>query len=196
MKKLLVFTLVLVAALLLLAVVAAWYIFYFQAGNASMYNMMGQMMGNQYAVPNPMPNSVWFSVVVLFIGLAAGVIGVAYYSVYPEIRRSREANNKVIQPHPDAPKVTSPLATKESWLTLMRTSKPDEKRVLEVLSAHDGVYLQKLIVKEAGLSKLKTHRIISRLAERGIVSASKTGNTNEVKLSPWLNRNEKSSETM
>jgi uncharacterized membrane protein len=71
---------------------------------------------------------------------------------------------------------------------LMRTSKPEEKRILEVLSAHNGVYLQKFIVKESGLSKLKTHRIISRFAERGIVSAMKSGNTNEVRLSPWLNQ--------
>ena len=68
----------------------------------------------------------------------------------------------------------------------MRTSKPEEKRILEVLSAHNGVYLQKLIVKETDLSKLKTHRIISRFAERGIVTATKSGNTNEVRLATWL----------
>jgi uncharacterized membrane protein len=55
-----------------------------------------------------------------------------------------------------------------------------------VLAAHDGKYLQKFIVKETGLSKLKTHRIVSRLAERGIVTAVSSGNTNEVSLSPWL----------
>ncbi len=68
----------------------------------------------------------------------------------------------------------------------MRTSKPDEKRVLEVLSSHNGAYLQKLIVKEAELSKLKIHRIISRFAERGIVTVTKNGNTNLVRLATWL----------
>lgn len=69
---------------------------------------------------------------------------------------------------------------------MVRTSNPEEKKVLDVLAGHNGTYLQKFIVKESGLSKLKTHRIISRFAERGIVSAVKSGNTNEVSLSPWL----------
>ena len=68
----------------------------------------------------------------------------------------------------------------------MRTSKPEEKKVLEVLVAHQGSYLQKFVVKEAGLSRLKTHSIISRLAERGVVSVERSGNTNQVSLAPWV----------
>jgi len=41
-------------------------------------------------------------------------------------------------------------------------------------------------IKESGLSKLKTHRIVSRFVERGIATAVKTGNTNEITLTPWL----------
>ena len=73
-----------------------------------------------------------------------------------------------------------------SWSTLLRTLKQDERRVLEVLGSHNGTYLQKFIVKESGFSKLRTHRIISRFAERGIVTAVKSGNTNEIKLADWL----------
>lgn len=46
--------------------------------------------------------------------------------------------------------------------------------------------MQKYIRKEAELSRLKTHRIISRFVERGIVSVTKSGNTNEVVLADWL----------
>ena len=56
----------------------------------------------------------------------------------------------------------------------------------EVLNAHNGKYLQKYIRNETGLSRLKTHRIIARLADRGIVSLEKTGNTNQVFLANWL----------
>jgi uncharacterized membrane protein len=52
-----------------------------------------------------------------------------------------------------------------------------------VITAHQGRHLQKYIRKEAGLSRLKTHRIIARFAERGIVSLKKSGNTNEIFLS-------------
>ncbi len=61
--------------------------------------------------------------------------------------------------------------------------------MLDVLSAHGGKHLQKLIVKESGLSKLKTHRILSRFAERGIVTVKKSGNTNEISLADWLQSN-------
>jgi len=62
----------------------------------------------------------------------------------------------------------------------------EERRVIQVLKVHDGKYLQKYIRKEAGLSRLKTHRILARFAERGLLTLEKTGNTNQVSLASWL----------
>jgi uncharacterized membrane protein len=36
------------------------------------------------------------------------------------------------------------------------------------------------------LSKLKTHRIVSRLVERGVVSVERSGNPNQASLAPWV----------
>ena len=63
---------------------------------------------------------------------------------------------------------------------------PEEQKVLSVLIAHQGKYLQKYVGKEAGLSRLKTHRIVARFAERGIVTVKPLGNTNEVTVSDWV----------
>ena len=63
---------------------------------------------------------------------------------------------------------------------------PEEQKVLTVLIAHQGKYLQKYVGKEAGLSRLKTHRIVARFAERGIVTVKPLGNTNEVTISDWV----------
>jgi len=38
---------------------------------------------------------------------------------------------------------------------------PEEQKVLNVLINHQGKYLQKYVVKEAGLSRLKTHRVVA-----------------------------------
>jgi len=46
--------------------------------------------------------------------------------------------------------------------------------------------LQKYITKEAGLSRLKTHRVVAALSERGIVQVEKYGNTNQVSLAKWF----------
>jgi uncharacterized membrane protein len=70
----------------------------------------------------------------------------------------------------------------------VKTLTDEERSVIQVLTVHDGKYLQKYIRKEAGLSRLKTHRILARLADRGIVSLKKTGNTNQVELSDWLQK--------
>ena len=50
----------------------------------------------------------------------------------------------------------------------------------------EGIYLQKYITKEAGLSRLRTHRVVAALSERGIVQVEKYGNTNQVRLVKWF----------
>jgi len=69
---------------------------------------------------------------------------------------------------------------------VMRTLKPDEKKVVGVIKVHGGNYIQKFITQEAGLSRLKTHRVVASLAERGIVRVEKKGNSNEVTLAEWF----------
>ena len=147
-----------------------------------MTGLMGQMMGNQYAQGTiaAMPSYVWASIVTLSVLVGVGVLGLVRFVAYPEIKIAAPTQATMAAPRP------SPLGVKESWETVVRTSKPEERKVLEVLAAHDGTQLQKFIVKESGLSKLKTHRIVSRFVERGIATAVKTGNTNAITLAPWL----------
>jgi uncharacterized membrane protein len=71
--------------------------------------------------------------------------------------------------------------------SVSKTLTAEERTVLDILISHDGKYLQKYIRAETGLSRLKTHRIVNRLSDRGIVTLEKSGNTNEVYLSSWLN---------
>lgn len=149
-----------------------------------MTGLMGQMMGNQYSQGTiaPMPSYVWTSILAVFVLIVVGVLGLVYYLAYPEIKIARPEQAIAAVAQSSRPDV------KESWETVIRTSKPEERKVLEVLATHDGTHLQKLIVKETGLSKLKTHRILSRFVERGIVTAVKKGNTNEITLMPWLEK--------
>jgi pyruvate/2-oxoglutarate dehydrogenase complex dihydrolipoamide dehydrogenase (E3) component len=61
------------------------------------------------------------------------------------------------------------------------------KSLISVAKAYDKVHEgQKYVGKEAGLSRLKTHRIVARFAERGIVTVKPLGNTNEVTVSDWV----------
>jgi hypothetical protein len=99
----------------------------------------------------------------------ASMVGVIYFLVLPEMKNYYES-----EPGDGASAM------------VMRTLKPEERRVVGVLKVHGGTYLQKFITQETGMSRLKTHRVVATLSERGIVHIEKKGNTNEVSLVRWF----------
>lgn len=54
-----------------------------------------------------------------------------------------------------------------------------------------GLVYQRAFLHYPGL---KTHRIVARLAEKGIVAVERSGNTNQVSLGPWEEQNQQRSE--
>jgi len=98
----------------------------------------------------------------------ASMVGVIYFLVLPEMKSFASGNGK------------------DTISVVLRTLKPDERKVVSVLDVHGGTYLQKFITKETGLSRLKTHRVVASLAERGVVHVEKRANTNEVSLVKWF----------
>lgn len=199
------FAIALVAGVAALLVTVLWYVAIYQTGNSSISGMMGQMMGNNPSSTQSalsMPSYVRSLIVVLIVVSALGVAGIAYFLIFPEIRGSPQASvhadaplqhqlEETVSPKERGSKLSETQPTSAmTWPVLMKTSKPDERKVLEVLASHGGKYLQKLVVKESGLSKLKTHRIVSRFAERGIITVVKSGNTNEIALADWLHGND------
>jgi uncharacterized membrane protein len=114
---------------------------------------------------------VTVGVIILGIGV------VAYFFLFPEIRSASQTPQiGVNQAHQGS----------SSYESVLKTLNEDERKILEVLKKHDGKYLQKYIRHETKLSRLKTHRILARFAERGIVTLQKSGNINEVTLANWL----------
>jgi hypothetical protein len=122
--------------------------------------------------PTDIPFFIPLATLLYLSTVLASVVGVTYFLVLPEIRTYHSAEGQ--------------WGAGSAAEMVLKTLKPDERRVMEVLMAHQGRYLQKYISKEAGLSKLKTHRIVARFSERGIVTVVRKGNTNEVTLAPWL----------
>ena len=146
-----------------------------------MWGGMGGMMGGYRETSAPVQNSfvAYFGVaLVAFIVLAVvGFGGLVYFVAFPEIKNSNEQGLTITETNAD---LNTP------YTSVLKTLNNDERKVLQVLSSHEGKYLQKYIRKEANLSRLKVHRILSRLSERGVVSLEKTGNTNSVLLADWL----------
>jgi len=153
---------------------------------------MGGMMGGGGAGTTTTSN-LWTIPITIIAVAIVGIIGFGFYMVLPEIRNNR----RPCEPIKNETVSTSPTATSTMEATIsstpanscdviLKTMTPEEQKVLSVLIAHQGTYLQKYVGKEAGLSRLKTHRIVARFAERGIVTAKPLGNTNEVTVSDWV----------
>jgi uncharacterized membrane protein len=166
-------------------------------GASGNYGGMGGMMGNGNGSNGTNTTSyLWIVPVLLIVASAVAVIGVVFYLVYPELRyvKNRGSCNPQM-PDPASTQTTgtsttanvSPAsAAPNSCEVLLKTMTPEEQKVLNVLINHQGKYLQKYVVKESGLSRLKTHRVVARFAQRGIVTVKEFGNTNEILLSDWV----------
>jgi len=170
------------------------------------YGGMGGMMGNGNGSNGTSTTSyLWIVPVLLIVASVVAVIGVVFYLVFPELRyiKSRDScNTQMPEPTPAqttgksttanispataTPVVSSVSSAQNSCEILLKTMTPEEQKVLNVLINHKGKYLQKYVVKETGLSRLKTHRVVARFAQRGIVTVKEFGNTNEILLSDWV----------
>jgi uncharacterized membrane protein len=118
--------------------------------------------------PSNLPFLILLSSLLFLCTVLASVVGVIYFLVLPEMKNYVSGNSK------------------EVASVVLRTLKPDERLVVSILDAHEGVYLQKYITRESGLSRLRIHRIVAALSERGVVRVEKKGNSNEVSLAGWF----------
>ena len=84
---------------------------------------------------------------------------------------------------------------------VMKVLREDERKVCMALLKEGGTALQKDVRWVTGLSKVKTYRVVSRLANRGVIAVEKNGKENRLSLAPWLytngaNKNPQQSEAL
>jgi uncharacterized membrane protein len=148
-----------------------------------MSNMMGGSWSQSSTRQTPTTTQNTILPLIGFAGLVGasltGTGGAVYYFKVPKITMATHIAENTVNKIPQ--NVVTPYESVSKTLTT------EERKVLEILTTHDGKYLQKYVRAETGLSRLKTHRIVSRLAERGIITLEKSGNTNEIHISNWLN---------
>jgi len=163
-------------------------------GTDGNYGGMGGMMGSGSGATT---SYLWLVPVGLIVIVVVSVIGVVFYLAFPQLRYVKRTceipnvNSVMMEPvKSDVGLVGGSAVEPNACGVVLKTMTPEEQKVLNVLVAHKGKYLQKYVSKEAGLSRLKTHRIVARFAQRGIVTVTEFGNTNEIVVSDWV-RNSK-----
>jgi hypothetical protein len=138
----------------------------------------GSFGGRGHGMSGQVPGSFWLLLFVVPLVVSIGVFG--YALAFPELGEGK----------PEIEPSSVPMVEKgEAALdAVLRVLNEEERKVIEALVAEDGAMLQKDIRWKTGLSRVKTHRILFRLAKRGIVSAEKYYNTNKITLADWLTK--------
>lgn len=201
--KLFVLLLTIAAGILLVLVGVSWYLavtsqsYYQSSGMEQMWDGITGGRGMMGDGSSTSSGYLWIIPIGLIAVVIFAVIGVSFYLIFPEIGSAKSTctPSKIEQVRTAASfagnnAIKASSSNSNTCDVLLKTMTPDEQKVLNVLRAHQGKYLQKYIGKEAGLNRLQTHRILARFAQRGIVTAKKFGNTNEISLSDWVQASE------
>ncbi len=142
------------------------------------FGFEGGLGGRGRGMAAEIPRSFWLVLFVVPLVVAVGALG--YVLIFPEF-----GEEKPVRKPSSAPAVQSGESALDA---ILRVLNDDERKVIETIVAEGGTMLQKDIRWKTGLSRVKTHRILFRLAKRGIVSAEKYYNTKKIALADWLAR--------
>jgi uncharacterized membrane protein len=167
---------ILVVALVVVSL-AGLVLFYFAGSGGA-----GRGFGAQNAQSSLDQRSLWLFV--FAVPLAVALVVAVYAVLFPQIK---------VEKKPALTTAAQTTAEKSQTLeAVMRVLNADEQKVINALgSSADGAMLQKDIRWKAGLSRVKTHRVLARLAARGIVKAEKYYNTNRIVLADWIANDKK-----
>lgn len=73
-------------------------------------------------------------------------------------------------------------AAKTNMGIIMKFLGEDERNILDLLSSKGGMTTQSEISRLPGMSRLKAHRVVRKLEDRGIVHVEKNGKINMIRL--------------
>lgn len=107
------------------------------------------------------------------------VIALIYFVFFPRLENM--VSSASIQPEVEEMKEEN-----RNLEVAYRLMEPDETRVVKTIVEAGGSMLQKDISYKLEISRVKTHRILVKLINRGIVTAEKQYNTNNITLAGWL----------
>ena len=143
------------------------------------FALEGGFGGRGYGREETLPRSFWL--ILFILPLISAMIIAGYIVTFPRI----ESQKSQVKPE-WAPEGADEESTLEA---VMRVLNEDERKVIRALAGGENeTMLQKDIRWKTGLSRVKTHRVVARLAKRSVVSVEKYYNTNKIELADWLKR--------
>ncbi len=119
--------------------------------------------GLEQPCPHEQQLNTLYTVIPLLVSLAVAVGAGIYYLMIGKVERKEKS-------------------LKKNTDILLRFLNPDEKKLVNALIENNGKVLQAEITRLPGMSKLKSHRVIQRLIDRGVIEKETLGKTNVVRF--------------
>ena len=144
---------------------------------------MSPMGSWEFSKNNPFPPHMpisFFLVIILFLLLPV-ILLYSNLQVERKLAASSELLSKLIDKHNNGSKRTQQRPSVGREL-VARLLEPKEMAVIERLIEQPKGMPQSEIVKMPGMTKLKAHRIVEKLRQKGIITVQKDGKTNQIKL--------------
>ncbi len=159
------------------AVIGVLLIIFFSIFGTSMHMAPWKNSGCPHMTPNYI---LWISILLLIFAIAP----ISYYFISERLEERLEKNMKVISELVNENGQTSKkeqegMSDKNIILKLLNSN---ERKVLESLIKNEGTVLQSEISRAEGMNKLKTHRAVKRLKQKGIIKKEDYGKTNRIIL--------------
>jgi hypothetical protein len=104
---------------------------------------------------------IQFMVIMGFFGVGSGLV------VYSILNATLEKQKKIVQTNMDI---------------IMKFLSPDEREIVRLMGEKEGMTTQSEMAKLPGMTRLKAHRVVKKLEDRGIVHVEKYGKINVVRL--------------
>lgn len=104
-----------------------------------------------------------FDVIPVLVTLAIMIGAGTYYFMQQKIEAKKES-------------------LKKNTRVILKLMNADEKKLVEILIDNHGKALQAELTRLPGMNKVKSHRIVRKLEERGVITIEKYGKTNYIKL--------------
>ncbi len=81
---------------------------------------------------------------------------------------------------------TKSVSLKKNTEILLKLLNADERKVIQALLENHGKALQSEITRLPEMSKVKSHRVIQKLIDRGVLQKEEYGKTNRIKFAPEI----------
>jgi DNA-binding MarR family transcriptional regulator len=142
-----------------------------------------QLGGHGAFCPRMIPNYIlWLSMILVVIL----VVPISYYFISKNLEEKMEKNLNAISKLVDSKKNEDQNSKTYGNGNLLRLLNPNEKIVIEYVIKKNYPILQSEISRMEGMTKLKAHRAVKELQNKGLIKLETHGKTNKISLNEDL----------